>query len=185
MAFINLRFSGVRPNNGFDSRLASSIWSIHVYGSPMDSGNLRRSIKQVGSSSVRMTFIYDGTQAYYLKYLQEGIGFVKKHKGFIDNNVVNTVRELIYWSHYERTTYTSIPSVQLNKARAMGYERKMLQNSGLSNRIISSGDRARLSKIYNRRAKENDNEQFTSKKAFEPITTGEKKKYTFRIKDIV
>ena len=106
-------------------------------------------------------------------------------KGFIDNNVVNTVRELIYWSHYERTTYTSIPSVQLNKARAMGYERKMLQNSGLSNRIISSGDRARLSKIYNRRAKENDNEQFTSKKAFEPITTSEKKKYTFRIKDIV
>lgn len=158
-----------REIDGLDDDLANSIWQLLVYSAPYDTGNLRSAIKKQTSNNKRIKYIYDTKQAVYLQFLEEGLGFVKKYKGFIEyTSVGEAIKEILYWAETGKTTFDGVPTVvlqgRLNKkagrsfigGKPMGYEKRMLNDTKTS---LTARERGKLSqlnyKMYNGIAKPN------------------------------
>lgn len=146
-----------REIDGLTDDLANSIWQLLVYSAPYDTGNLRSAIKKQTSSKNKIMFIYDETQALYLDFLERGVGFVKKYKGFIENlSVGETVNEVLYWAQTGNNTYSGVPIVVLrgrlmNKAKRsftggspMGYEKGILYDTKT---LLTAKERNLLSQL--------------------------------------
>ena len=69
--------------NGFDSSYGYHLWNVAVMVAPYDTGNLRRSIKLSANSARKIKISYNLSQANYAKFLEDGLGPVKKYKGLI------------------------------------------------------------------------------------------------------
>ena len=148
---------------GLDDELANSIWQLLVYSAPYDTGNLRSAIKKSVSNARRILFIYDETTAVYLKFLEDGVGFVKKHKGFISVvSLGEATMEVMYYAKTGQTTFSGVPIVvlrgRLNKkagrsyggGKPMGYEKTMLIDKRTQ---LTAKERSLLSKLYASRDK--------------------------------
>lgn len=128
-----------REIDGLNDDLANSIWQLLIYSAPYDTGNLRSAIKKQTSNKHKIMFIYDLSQALYIEFLEQGLGFIKKYKGFIENKSVGeAIQETIYWATTDKTTYGGVPTIVLRgrltkKAgrtfeggAPIGYEKKIL-----------------------------------------------------------
>lgn len=81
-----------------DTSLGYWFWNLAVVNTPYDSGNARSAVSLASNTSKLIRIQYNLLIANYIKFLEEGLGPVKKHKGFIGN------RTLAY-IFYELATY--------------------------------------------------------------------------------
>lgn len=157
-------------------QLANSIWQYLVYAAPYDTGNLRTAIKRHTSNPKRITFIYDTAQAYYLDFLERGVGPVKKYKGFIEDKSVGwAVKEIIEWAKTGNTLFGgSVPSISLrgrthikgkpipNGGQPFGYEKQLLNDKTTP---LTARERGQLSRLYFKIQRPYDNpRQFSGEK---------------------
>lgn len=143
------------PFEGLTSDLGYWLWNVLLVMIPYDTGNLRSSFKMRNNSTRRISFIFDDAEAYYVDYLEEGIGFVKKYKDFIKRDMFGTMlSEVIYFVKTGRTgLITSKPHVELRESQygsPIGYENKILKYHGEHARNITATDRKHLSQIMYR-----------------------------------
>lgn len=138
---------------GLTEDLKNSLWSVAILDAPYRTGNLRSAIKRISSSKNKVVYAYSDQQAYYTDFLENGIGRVKRHQGFIEHQTVgDMVLEIINYAVSGETTFKGIPIIDLRTDKARNYERKMLKKQGISaNSRINAVDRAFLSMIqYNK-----------------------------------
>lgn len=139
---------------GFDNNLANAIWSVSVYNAPRDTGNLQRNISMIASTEKRISILYNAFNAPYLHYLEEGLGPIKKHKGYIEDLTMIDVFSLLilYYKRGLGGVYTR-PNVVLGTSKygAMFSEKKLLKDMGQSlNTTLSADERMSLGRIYSR-----------------------------------
>ena len=139
------------------SRVSNSLWNVAVLNAPYWSGNLRSQIQRVNNESNNIVFKYNTNNAFYLHYLEQGIGPIKKHKGFIEHKtVMSMVQELIGFLSTEMYLWTNvsffdIPTVTSSLATPMFYERNMMRKAGIDPKLgtLNAQERATLALYQN------------------------------------
>jgi len=132
--------------------LGMSLWNIAVANAPMDTGNLRRAITMNRNGEKHKTYTYNALNAVYLHYLEEGMGPVKKHKGFISQMTMgDMIQEIIYYfkTGGKVLASTTPPSVTLSESKQglMFYEKKLAKALQWSDSSLTADDRRKLSQI--------------------------------------
>jgi len=124
------------------SGLGYWLWNLAVVLAPYDTGNLRRSIVMSANSSNHKKYVYNTMNAFYLDYLERGVGNIKKYKGFIEERTVGRmVEEVIQTSSngamfHEKTILKKL-GVDLDDVEITGDDRKYLSRMkyGTKNRL--------------------------------------------------
>jgi hypothetical protein len=132
-----------------NNKLKDSLWHVAIINAPYRTGNLRANIKR-SISAKGVNYIYDDLEAYYVDFLERGIGRNKKHVGFIENTTVNgMLTEIVTTMISGSTTFSGIPSIQMRTDVARNYERKMARAVGLGkNQRINAYQRALFSRQF-------------------------------------
>ena len=142
----------VQSHENYDGKLGPelgiSMLNIAVIDAPYRTGNLRSAIVLQHNGPKVKRIWYDDYNAFYLKFLEEGLGRVKKHKGFIEYDTVgDIVLEVMSYIATGEVTYVGMPVIYLRSDRARNYERQLLQERNISlDKRLSANDRARLSR---------------------------------------
>lgn len=134
----------------FPDSLGYVMWNIAVILAPKDTGNLQRSITMRTNTNKTKTITYNTMNANYIKFLELGMGNVKKHKGFIENRTrISMVESLIIYAYSGfLPPYTNIPTVELGDTTALFSKEKMILNSvGKSSQNINADVRMRISRL--------------------------------------
>lgn len=154
-----------------DSSLGMWLWNMAVMLAPYDTGNLRRSITLVSNTSKQINVRYNTMQANYIKFLEEGLGPVKKYKGFIEDKTrIAMVESLIeYLKTGENPQYTNAPFVVLRGSSSVfPKERPFLRMADMKANVINANVRRKISQIRElsyRKSIGEDFSQFRGKKA--------------------
>jgi hypothetical protein len=133
-----------------DTALGMWFWNMAVMISPYDTGNARRAITLNSNTSKKITVRYNLTQANYIKFLEEGVGPVKKYKGYIKNRTrMAFVEELIFYLKTGQTPmFTATPFVLLKSSQNVFHgERKYLAQADMHTNAITAKARNTISKI--------------------------------------
>jgi ribosomal protein L13 len=137
--------------NHLSSELGMWLWNIAVSDAPIDTGNLRKAITMTKNGAKSKQYVYNALNAVYLHYLEEGLGPIKKHKGFISEKTVGDfIQEIIYYVKTGKTGLITTPPVatlQMSKNGKMFYEKKIANSLGWSGNQLSADDRKKLSQI--------------------------------------
>jgi len=153
-----------------DAALGMHLWNIAVLIAPIDTGNLRRSITLVSNRSKLIRIRYNLTQANYAKFLEEGLGPVKKYKHFmaIDTRLAMVEAIISYLKTGKKPLYFSAPTVQLRSSnRPFSKERTFLRAAGMRANSITPKARNTISKIRETQYRKRNNiplSSFTGKK---------------------
>jgi hypothetical protein len=145
----------------FGKDLAMWLWNIAVVLAPYDTGNLRRAITLNKASDNKMSIKYNAFNALYLHYLEEGMGSVKKHKGFIsEDTMMAFVGELIaYFKTGKPGLLVNKPmtTLRLSTNTPMYHERKILTKLGYdTSSSVTADERQMMSQIkYNKLTQSN------------------------------
>ena len=145
---------------GFDSSLGNYFHNIAVLSAPYDTGNLRMSISLAKNTPRHIKIKYNTTQANYIKFLEEGIGPVKKHKGFISVLTAGAIAEqLMSWIVNGKNPDVAI-SPQIVEMRVSKYkpfainskstglnEQGLLRQAMMNDEIITAQARREISKV--------------------------------------
>lgn len=137
---------------GLDFDVAIMLLNIAVLVAPEDTGNLKSSIILKRQTRKTILIAYDDIMARYTDYLEEGIGFIKKHKDFIKKDTMNFMTTaLIGWlmSGTIPPQFLDRPEVKLKKSShgAIGYEKKILRALNLATNRINATERMRISRL--------------------------------------
>jgi len=133
-----------------DTSLGMWFWNMAVMIAPYDTGNSRRAITLNSNTSKKIQIRYNTTQANYIKFLEEGLGPVKKYKGYIGEKTrMAIVEELIhYLSTGQKPMFTSTPHVTLRSSKSVfSKERKYLKQADMHSHAITAKARNTISKI--------------------------------------
>lgn len=135
-----------------DSRLGYLIWNIADMIAPYDTGNLRSAITLAKNSSTQIKLKYDLMTANYIKFLEEGLGRVKKYKGFIKNDTVGAIIEALiaYIASGGKNLSTSIskPTIYKKLGTPFSQENKILNTMNRFDRkVITFDQRRKISQI--------------------------------------
>ena len=132
------------------SDLGYAAWNAAIYNAPKDTGNLRASITLVRNTPNLIHIRYNAFFAMYVYYLEEGIGFVTKHAGFIKNRTVPTIVSLVESS----LVYDTLPSFSYRPSvtkgftnRTFGVERRFMREAGIQDDRLSLSGRRAISKM--------------------------------------
>lgn len=135
----------------FEPIMGYLAFNIAVIRAPMDTGNLRRSIALSKNSGTLKQIRYNTIDANYITFLEEGIGPVKKHKGFIGRDTVLASIEAII-NLYETGSYPFVsfrPTVELKDTdKLFSRERNILNNHNIKSDKISADVRRNISRIH-------------------------------------
>ena len=138
---------------GFETNLANALWHIAINNAPRDTGNLQRNITLSANSPKRMGITYNAFNAPYLHYLEEGMGPIKKHKGFISQDTIADFMNVIstYMIRGEIGIFER-PNVKLDISRhgAMFSEKKLLKIMRIDDHTLTADERMQLGNIYAR-----------------------------------
>lgn len=145
---------------GFSNALGNYFHNIAVLGAPYDTGNLRMAISLPKNTPKHIQINYNTMRANYIKFLEEGIGPVKKHKGFISVLTVGAIAEaMVGWivSGIEPTVAISPQVVQMRQSKYRPFsakssvtgvsERDVLRQAGMYDNTISPQARREVSKF--------------------------------------
>lgn len=138
--------------NGFDSSYGYHLWNVAVMVAPYDTGNLRRSIKLTSNSAKTIKISYDLAQANYAKFLEEGLGPVKKYKGFISKATYFLIYDQLVGlisSRENMPIYSLRPIVALktSKHQPFSWERRFLKGADVNSSRVDATNRQTISKI--------------------------------------
>lgn len=133
-----------------DSSLGMWFWNIAVMIAPYDTGNLRSSITLATNTSKLITIKYNLSKANYAKFLEMGLGPVKKHKGYISVTTrLSIVEQLIsYLKTGRKPLFTGTPYVTLRSSEnVFPREKSFLRKANMGVNIIDAKARGTISKI--------------------------------------
>ena len=145
--------------NGFDSSLGGYFHNIAVMCMAYDTGNARSAISNSKNTPKHIQIHYDLIKANYIKFLDDGVGPVKKHKGIVSVLTTGVIaEELIGWLiSGVNPTFTSPPVVALRQSKYRPFsakskvtgvsERDILQQAQMSTNAISPQARGQVSKV--------------------------------------
>ena len=145
--------------NGFDSSLGGYFQNIAVMIMAYDTGNARSAISNSINTPKHIQIHYDLLKANYIKFLEEGVGPVKKHKGIISVLTVGAIsEELVGWIlSGKNPTFTSAPVVALRQSQYRPFgakssvtglsEKDILRQSEMNINTISAQARREVSKV--------------------------------------
>ena len=148
--YITLTQEQFEKVKNLDSSLGMWFWNMAVMISPYDTGNARRAITLTSNTSKRINIRYNLMQANYIKFLEEGVGPVKKYKGYIKNNTrMAIVEELIFYLKTgQLPMFTSTPFVLLKSSKSVFHgERKFLSQADMHTNAITAKVRNKISMI--------------------------------------
>lgn len=144
---------------GLDPSLGGYLHNIAVMIMAYDTGNARSAISNSKNTPRHIQIHYDLLKANYIKFLDEGVGPVKKHKGIVSVLTVGTfAEELIGWIvSGKNPTFTSPPVVALRQSKYRPFgakssvtglsEKDVLRQSSMSTNVISAQARGEVSKV--------------------------------------
>ena len=152
------RYDEIRQN-GFPASLGYYAQNIAVQIMAYDTGNARSAISLQNSTSRRFSIDYNLLKANYIKFLDDGVGPVKKHKGIVSVLTVGAIgEEIIGWVlSGKRPPFTSIPVVALRQSKYRPFgakssvtglsEKDVLAQSQMFTDVISPQARREVSKV--------------------------------------
>lgn len=139
---------------GFPTALGYWFWNMAVMIAPEDTGNLKRSITLASNSPRKIRIRYDLSAANYTKFLEEGVGPVKKYKGFISVDTTAAITEqAISWIITGKTPMFLVtspkPFVSLKSSsnQPFSWERAYLKQADVNAKTITAKSRMEISKI--------------------------------------
>ena len=136
-----------------NSLLGMALFNIAVLNAPIDTGNLRRSITLASNTSKKINVRYNLSVANYAKFLELGVGPVKKYKGFISQkttaSMVEEIISFIKSGKISSWTYGVSPVVLLKRtSHIFGQERKVIEKANIKARnTLTANQRKQISKI--------------------------------------
>jgi len=133
-----------------DNSLGMWFWNMAVMIAPEDTGNLRSAITLNSNTSKKINIRYNTMKANYIKFLEEGVGPVKKYKGFIGIDTVNAITEqlIIYLTTGKKPLFTRTPFVTLKSTKnVFPKERAFLRQANMNVSNIDAKSRAKISQI--------------------------------------
>lgn len=148
--YITLTEEQFEKVKNLDTSLGMWFWNMAVMIAPYDTGNSRRAITLNANTSKKINIRYNLTQANYIKFLEEGVGPVKKYKGYIGTRTrMALVEELIFYLKTGQTPmFTTAPFVLLRSSRNVFHqERKYLRQADMHTSSITARARNQISKI--------------------------------------
>jgi hypothetical protein len=134
----------------FDESLGMWFWNIAVMIAPYASGNLRRSITLASNNSKKINIRYNLMRANYMKFLEEGIGPVKKHTQFIGTKTRLAIVEqlIIYLQTGKKPMFTRTPYVSLRNTKGVfPAEKAFLRSANMGTQTINANVRGKISQI--------------------------------------
>ena len=134
----------------FDSALGMWFWNIAVMIAPYDTGNLRRSITLTSNRSRRINIRYSLMRANYMKFLEEGMGPVKKHTQFIGTKTRLAIVEqlIIYLQTGRIPLFTRTPYVSLRNTKSVfPSEKAFLRSADMGTQTINPNVRRKISEL--------------------------------------
>lgn len=137
----------------FGIDFAYLMLNIGVMLAPFDTGNLRSSITISRNDKRAKQIRYNTMVANYTRFLEEGAGPVKKHKGFISVDtklaIVEGVINLIKTGEYP--FMSTIPTVELKDTENLfSKEKQILKAHDIKTDRISANVRRRISQMRER-----------------------------------
>jgi len=132
-----------------DTSLGMWFWNMAVMVAPYDTGNSRKAITLTKNTSKKIQIRYNTTHANYIKFLEEGLGPVKKYKGYIgDITRLAITQELIFYLlTAQKPMFTSTPHVVLRSSKSVfSQERKFLKQADMHTYAITQKARNTISK---------------------------------------
>ncbi len=161
---------------GFSKALGYWFWNIGVMGTPMDTGNARRSVVLAKNTSRHIRILWDLFMANYVEFLEKGVGPVKKYKGFISNDINGAIlEETVSWLLTGKepmfTVHSPRPfvSLQPSKHQPFSMERVFLRQANMNANRITANARMQISKI---RSVQHSQGITTSRERGERVETG-------------
>ena len=112
--------------NGFDPSLGGYFHNIAVMCMAYDTGNARSAISNSKNTPKHIQIHYDLIKANYIKFLDDGVGPVKKHKGIVSVLTTGVIaEELVGWLiSGVNPTFTSPPVVALRQSKYRPFSAK-------------------------------------------------------------
>lgn len=144
---------------GFDTSVGSYVHNVAVQIMAYDTGNARSAISNRIDTPRHIQIHYNLLKANYIKFLDEGVGPVKKHKGIVSVLTVGAIaEELVGWIITgKRFPFTPIPVVALRQSKYRPFsakssvtglsEKDVLRQANMNTNAISSQARSEVSKF--------------------------------------
>lgn len=148
--YIELSEEEFEKVKNLDSSLGMWLWNIGVMLAPYDTGNLRTAITLASNTSKKINVRYNTMRANYIKFLEEGLGPVKKYKGFIDINTRIAMVEAIiqYLKTGKSPMFTGAPTVVLRQSQSIfSQEKPFLRMANMKTSVINPKVRGKISRI--------------------------------------
>jgi len=148
--YITLTDEQFEKVKNLDTSLGMWFWNMAVMISPYDTGNARRAITLNSNTSKKINIRYNLMQANYIKFLEEGIGPVKKYKGYIGVRTrISMVEELIFYLKTgQLPLFTATPFVLLRSSKNVFHgEQAFLNQANMHTNAITAKARNKISKI--------------------------------------
>lgn len=142
----------------FGDDIGYLMLNIGVILSPYDTGNAARSISLTKNNNRIKQITYNTMDANYIKFLEEGIGPVKKHKGYIGVDTRIAIMEGLI-NYIKTGTYpfiSKIPTVQLKDTNNLfSKERQILKAHDIKSDKISADVRRQISRLNEQEYRKN------------------------------
>lgn len=127
------------------------LWNRAIDCASYDTGNLRRSIVMSKNGGSQKQYVYNAMNALYLHYLEEGMGPIKKHKGYISEKTMAIfITEIIYYLKTGKTSeVATIPLITLNKSKngPMFHEKRIMGKFDVAWQTLTADDRRKMSRF--------------------------------------
>jgi hypothetical protein len=133
-----------------DPMIGSLAWNIAVMLAPYDTGNLRSAITMPSNTSKKINIRYNLMRANYIKFLELGVGPVKKYKDFINVKTrMAIIEQLIAYLKTGKKPYVSrVPFVQLRTSQSVfSQERAFLRQANMNTSAITAKARGKIARI--------------------------------------
>ncbi len=166
----------------FNLSLGIFFWNIAVMTAPYDTGNLRRSITLARNTNSKIDIQYNLMRANYLRFLEEGIGPVKKHYHFIEDKTRLAITEqlIMFLKTGKQPMYMNYPYVELRNSKSVFKgERKFLREANAQASVITPNVRRKISQIRETNYRKANNLKSTSFRGSK-VVTGTKKRQSIR-----
>lgn len=134
----------------FPSQMGNVFHNIAVMLAPYDTGNLRTSIFLMKNTNKNITIEYNHLIANYSYFLEEGLGSVKKYKGFISVDTHFAIVDTLvgYIQNGILPPMQSVPIVHLQSTTNLfSWEKDMLLAVGKNSNEISPNVRRKISMV--------------------------------------
>lgn len=172
--YITLSDEQFEKVKNLDTSLGMWFWNIAVMVAPYDTGNLRRSITLNRNTSKRITIGYNLTKANYLKFLELGVGPVKKHRGFISVKTRLAILEqlIIYLKTAKKPMFTAVPHVTLRSSKSVfSQEKRYLRQANMNIGSITPNARKAISKVRETQYRKSIGSSLRSQRGLSPTTS--------------